>query len=81
MKNIFIWLAKFALAIVTMVVIVFIFAGFDYLVTLIADYFINTNKIEVWNLNEKFETCFFIFSVITTIYFFMSNIEIGDKKC
>lgn len=80
MKNIFIWVAKFILALLTIAGSVAFFIGVEYLILFLIDKIGNYNYLEKYNIDKHIALWLLLFLVIQTISSIMDSIKINYNK-
>ena len=80
MKNVFIWVAKFILAVLTITGAVAFFIGVEYLILFLIDKIGNYNYLEKYNIDKHIALWVLLFLVIQTISSIMDSIKINYNK-
>lgn len=79
MKNVFIGLAKFILAVVIVLGIAFAFVVIEYSIVNIIDYFGDTSKADIYNFGYMYLKWLFIYCLYMTIKKQFKNIKINEQ--
>lgn len=80
MKNVFIWVAKLILAVLTIAGAVAFFIGVEYLILFLIDKIGNYNYLEKYNIDKHIALWVLLFLVIQTISSIMDSIKINYNK-
>lgn len=80
MKNVFIGLAKFILAVVIVLGIAFAFVVIEYSIVIIIDYFADSSKADVYNFGSMYLKWLFIYCLYMTIKKQFKNIKINEQS-
>lgn len=80
MKNVFIWVAKLILAVLTIAGAVAFFIGVEYFILFLIDKIGNYNYLEKYNIDKHIALWVLLFLVIQTISSIMDSIKINYNK-
>lgn len=79
MKNVFIWVAKFILAILVIIGVSYLLTGAEYLILSIFDYVSKTNYLSDFNSWDSFKTFFTVNCIVLAISKQMDDIKINKQ--
>lgn len=79
MKNVFIWVAKFILAILVIIGVSYLLTGAEYLILSIFDYVSKTNYLSDFNSWDSFKTFFTVNCIVLAILKQMDDIKINKQ--
>ena len=79
MKNVFMWVVKFILAVLVIIGVSYLLTGAEYLILSIFDYVSKANYLSDFNSWDSFKTFFIVSCIVLAISKQMDDIELNYK--